>query len=844
MKVSLKWAQRYSNVDLLSIPVAELLQKIGAQLGAVEEVTVWGPRFDGIVVAKVVSCVKHPDADKLNVCMIDDGGVTKNVERDENGNVQVVCGAPNVREGLLVAWLPPGSTVPSSIDKDPFVLGARELRGVVSNGMLASSHELGLSDDHTGILEITDQIDPGTPFKNLFDLDDVVIDCENKMFTHRPDCFGILGVARELAGIMGQKFVSPSWYSTDKSHQSQVSSLQSSSSSSLPLVSSNEIPNKVPRFMAQVVENVIVKPSATTLQADLMRVGSRPINDIVDLTNYYMHLTAQPTHAFDYDKVKALCDAEVTILPRMAIDGETLDLLNGKTIILTENDIVIATGKHPIALAGVMGGSATEVDDNTKNIIVECANFDMYTIRRTSMRHGLFTDAVTRFNKGQSALQNPQVLAKLVDTIAEVSGGIPGVIIDSNPELSDDTLQSISTTLSFINDRLGSSLDAEQIKTLLENVEFDVTVNGSDLIIAAPFWRKDIEIAEDIVEEVGRLYGFDKLPVELPVRPISPVTKNMTLELKSNVRSMLAQAGANEILTYSFVSNKLLQSTGQDSKQAYQLGNALSPALEYYRLTLTPSVFSKVQQNIRAGFDSFALFEFSKTHVRMHGKDESGLPKELPMLALTYAVNDKCVGKGKGAAFYTARKYLDYLGAGLGTTFEYKALESDLGYEVTKPYDWKRSALVTDISTGTFVGIVGEYTQLTRKNFKLPKHSAGFEIDYDALLQISVNNASYRALSRFPGITQDMTFKVPADQPFVVLQSIMETQVSSLSKAHGYIARLTPLGIYQKEDNVDKQITFRLTVNHPDRTLKTDEINTLVYEIAEFAQLNANAVKI
>jgi len=714
----------------------------------------------------------------------------------------------------------------------------------MSNGMLASSHELGISDDHTGIIEITEQVDPGTPFKNLFDLDDVVIDCENKMFTHRPDCFGILGVARELAGIMVQKFESPDWYAATQSHQSPVSSPHSLSSNSLSLVSKNDAQDKVPRFMAQVVENVTVKPSPTALQADLMRVGSRPINTIVDLTNYYMHLTAQPTHAFDYDKVKALCGDEVTIFPRMAKDGEKLDLLNGKTITLTENDIVIATDKQPIALAGVMGGSATEVDQNTKNIIIECANFDMYTIRRTSMRHGLFTDAVTRFNKGQSALQNPQVLAKLVGNIVEVSGGQPGVLIDSNPEISTNKLQSVSTTLAFINDRLGSSLDAEQIKTLLENVEFSVDVHDLELTITAPFWRKDIEIAEDIVEEVGRLYGYDKLPVTLPTRPIKPATKNQTLELKSRVRSILAQAGANEILTYSFVSGTLLQSTGQNIEQAYQLGNALSPALEYYRLTLTPSVLSKVHQNIRAGFESFALFEFSKTHVKKHGVDEDMLPKELGMLSLVVAASDKITSKADGAAFYNARKYLDFLGSKMGATFEYKNIEADPGYEVTKPYDFKRSAYVIDVATGTFVGVVGEYTLLAQKSFKLPKHTAGFEVDYDALQQIAVNNAAYRALSRYPHISQDMTFKVPADQPFSVLQNMLETQILSLSQAHGYITKLTPLGIYQKEESTDKQISFHLNVNHPDRTLKTEEINTLISDVAEFVQSNSSAVKI
>ena len=215
MKVSLNTAKFHSNVDVMPNGLDDLVSKIGAQLGAIEEVVEYSPRYDRIVVAKVVSCQKHPNADKLSVCTIDDGGITPDVNRDEHGYVQVVCGAQNVREGLIVAWIPPGAIVPATYSKDPFVLEARELRGVISNGMLASASELGISDDHSGLLEINtedvgeDVVAPGTPFSKLYGLDDVVIEIENKMFTHRPDCFGVLGVAREIAGIYGQTFHSP-----------------------------------------------------------------------------------------------------------------------------------------------------------------------------------------------------------------------------------------------------------------------------------------------------------------------------------------------------------------------------------------------------------------------------------------------------------------------------------------------------------------------------------------------------------------------------------------------------------------------------------------------------------
>ena len=264
--------------DVTKIGTDALVEKIGAQLGAVEEVTSFGKKYQGIVIAKVVSCDQHPNADKLKVCTIDDGGNTPSVKRDANGYVQVVCGAPNVRVGLTVAWLPPGATVPATIGlgQDPFVLEARELRGVVSNGMLASPAELALSEDHSGLLEIDGDIKPGTDFAEAFDLSgDVVLDIENKMFTHRPDCFGYLGVARELAGIQGMPYKSPDWFVTNPTFPEPEADI-------LPLTITNELPELVPRFTAIALRDVKVGSSPVWLQIELAKVGQNSINNIVD----------------------------------------------------------------------------------------------------------------------------------------------------------------------------------------------------------------------------------------------------------------------------------------------------------------------------------------------------------------------------------------------------------------------------------------------------------------------------------------------------------------------------------------------------------------------------------
>ena len=826
MKISLNWIREFTAVD---IGVEDLVVKIGAQLGAVEEAIDLGKKYQGIMVAKVVSCEKHPNADKLQVCLIDDGGVANDVARDENGRVQVVCGAPNAREGLLVAWLPPGVIVPSTHDKDPLTLEAREIRGVVSNGMLASSHELGISDDHAGILEVDYECLPGADFADIYKFNDYIIDIENKMFTHRPDCFGIIGVAREIAGITGAQFTSPEWYK-------QAQENLTPRGEDLPLVVKNEAPTAVPRFMAVALRNITIKPSSIYIQSYLTRVGIRPINNVVDITNYVMHLTGQPLHAYDYDKVKAQDpDAEqATLVARFPAKGEKITLLNGKTIEPRQEAVMIASATKLIGIGGVMGGADTEVDSNTKNIILECANFDMYSIRRTAMEHGLFTDAVTRFTKGQSAQQNDKIItfaARMICDLGDTTE-FASELIDINNISSE--AKNVQVPAQFINDRLGLQLSVDAMAALLRNVEFDVEGQGSTLHITVPFWRTDIDIAEDIVEEIGRLYGYDKLPLELPKRDLTPAKKDELLELKSRVREVLSTAGANEVLTYSFVHGNLLENAGQKPEDSYQLSNALSPQLQYYRQTLTPSLLDKVHANIKAGFDEFALFELNKTHNKIHGLDDEKVPGELNMLALV------CANKqpSSGAAYYQARKYLDSLAGTFGFTLTYQPMQEDPGFPVTQPFNCKRSALVTIRENDVFLGIIGEYRPEVARKFKLPVHTAGFELGTEHLLEaIRKTTASrYTPLPRFPKVEQDISLKVVAELSYGELYDFVWEKIEAFKPAQA-LATLEPLDIYQKGDDKDhRQVTLRLTIASYERTLTAPEVNALLDQVAAAAK--------
>ena len=837
MKVSLNIVKSLVNFELPSVD--ELVARVNAQLGSIEKVIDLGAQYKDAWIVHVVQCEPHPNADRLHVCLIDDGGAVANVPRDDKGYVQVVCGAPNVHADMWAVWLPPNSTVPASFDDaEPFVLDARKLRGVLSQGMLAAADELAIGTDHDGIVEIRERdmlkgiaLQAGDSFAQVFGLDDVVLDIENKMFTHRPDCFGQLGVAREISGIFGQAFTSPDWYTVAQKF---------ADGSGLKLDVYNDIPDLVPRFMAVAVKNVVVQPSPLWLQCQLVAMGGKPINNTVDATNYIMLMTAQPTHAYDYDKLRG-----GKLGARMAREGETIALLNGKTCALGTDDIVIADGERAVALGGIMGGADTEVSSDTKNIVLECASFDMYAVRKTAMRHGVFTDALSRFNKGQSPLQNAPVLKRLMGMI----GGEQASEVHDEKQFSDEfdeyfagkyTPANIDINSSFINQRLGLQLADSDIYTLLNNVE--VHSHGPEdelgyMCIQVPFWRTDIELKEDVVEEVGRLYDFGKLPRELPQRSTKPAPKNPRRELKRQIREQLSRAGANEALTYSFVHEHILKRAEQHADQAYKLSNALSPDLQYYRLSVLPSLLDKVHANIKAGHDEFCLFEIGKGHDARLPHNEDGLPSERTFVDAVYAAKKACAS----APYYQAQRMAVRLLSSLGAQFELipMATENDDGeelggveFEVAAPFDRRRSAWI--LCSKERLGIVGEFKQAVRRNFKLPEYTAGFSIDLDQLLAQPRDKQTYRPLSRFPSTSRDVSLRAPRDVSYAELYYVVQAAVDE--SAGDIIVTIEPRAIFQPaNDRSIKTTTFRLRMTHYERTLTDADAKPIVDRVATMA---------
>lgn len=834
MKVSLNIVRSLINFELPSVD--ELVLRVNQQLGGVEEVIDLGAKYSGARIVRIVECGKHPDADRLSVTKIDDGGAVPDVPRDDNGYVQVVCGAPNVHADMWAIWLPPGSTVPVSFDDtEPFVLGARPLRGVLSQGMLAAADELAIGTDHKGIIEITEndlpsgaELQAGARFAEIFGLDDFVLDIENKMFTHRPDCFGQLGVAREIAGIFGQQFTSPEWYKAQQ---------QFSTAEGLDLTVTNDAPELVSRFMAVAIKDIEVKPSPLWLQCQLVAMGGKPINNIVDATNYIMLMTAQPTHAYDYDKLRGH-----QLGARLARPGEKVSLLNGKEYELTADDIIIADGEGVIGLAGIMGGSNTEVSNDTKNIVLECATFDMYALRKTAMRHGVFTDALARFNKGQSPLQNAAVLKRLMSVVSGVQASEVFDLKQFSDEFDDYfdgkyTPANIDIDSKFINERLGLKLSENDICGLLNNVE--IRSHGPEeeldyICIQSPFWRTDLELSEDIVEEVGRLYGFDKLPRELPHRSIKPVPKNPRRELKNAIRQSLSRAGANEILTYSFVHERILKNAEQDITQAYKLSNALSPDLQYYRLTVLPSLLDKVYTNIKSGHNEFALFEIGKGHLKSKGLNKEGLPIENNYIDLVYSSKkDK-----PGAPFYVAKKIIDNLGKDLGVKFEFEKIVNQIDKQILAPFDIDRSSLII-IDNGDIVGLVGELKQSVIKNFKLPQYISAASIDIDILQKnISKNiGDSYHPLSKFPSTRRDISIEIDLA---VSYKDVLNVVKNSLQKQDDEFISISLVDIYRAKDSSFKTITLNISMTNYNRTLTATDASRIIENINKAISVKLN----
>ena len=832
MIISVNWLKKFVP-DLPEID--ELSKLIGARLVEIESIENLNEKYKDVVIARVISAKKVEGSDHLNLCKIDDGGKRDGVERDENGFVQVVCGAPNVREGLFVAWLPPKAIVPETFGGENFQLSARKLMGNMSNGMIASLRELGLGDEHDGILEISPEtfengLQAGDSFAEKFELNDYLLEVENKSLTHRPDCFGIIGFAREVAGILGQKFVEP-----DFIKQSDFGFEVNNDKSIVIDAQDSEI---CERYTAAIfdVSDILKNPNLTLEKTYLLRSGMRPIDIITDLANELMLETGQPLHTFDFDKLAKINGGKnVKMTVRKAFENEELELLDGRKIKMSQNDIVIATGENgenAVALAGAMGGKSTEIDENTTRILVESATFNLYNLRNTQMRHGIFSEAITRFTKGVPEMMSRKVLDLFGVQLLALGGKSLSEIADSKGDFYYNKSE-ISVSKDKINQILGTNFSSEEIQKTLENVGI-LTKNDNSETFVVPFWRNDLHIEEDLIEEVGRLNGYDNIKLQLPKRTFRAVKKAKIDLLQSEIREILVSSGANEILTYTFVHGDLLKKAGQDPKNAYKIINSISPELQYYRQTLTPSLLSKVNQNIRAGFSEFAIFEMNKITEKTLGLNEENVPFEQKKLAFIYTKN-----KGENT-FFEAKNYAEFLFNKLG--LKVKFIKFDLSKSpLSTEFEPKRSALIqiSNSEGEKILGVIGEFKKKIQKALKLPESTAGFELDLGILLEnTGRTSVKIKDFSKFQSVERDISINVDESRQFAEIFDIFKDISSEFKDVE---IETLPIDIFNNGDGT-KNISIRFKITPFEKTLNGDEIRDIMQKIEEKAVKNGGKI--
>lgn len=879
MKVSLNEIKKYVQIPA-SVTTAELLQRIGSRLVEVEGVEDWSKKYRNIYIVKVVKCEPIPDT-HLHLCQIEAGQAEL---------VQVVCGAPNVHTGMLAVWIAPGAIVPETYGEENFEISTRKMRGYESHGMLAAADELALGDDHAGIVEIDPHwAQAGDSFAEKFDLNDLILDIENKSLTHRPDCFGLIGFAREVAGILGVSFTEPAIFSEPlaagaKSASTLAQQLARAGVKSAAKADDLQVEitdaKLCPRYAAAVLdyEQAPRLKYLTPSDVFLAKAGMRSVSPIVDLTNILMLQTGQPLHAFDYDKLAQICDGTVKIVVRAARAGEELQLLDGKTISCTPNDILICAGDTPVALAGAMGGASTAIDASTQRIVLESATFSLYHLRKTQMAHGIFSEAITRFTKGQPAWLVAPVL------VAAVQQSGAQLVTAAEDYAAPESPVTIQIATGEINGLLGTHYSHQEIEETLEHVGFTVAhcepsleTPATTFWITVPAWRTDVKIKEDLIEEVGRLLGYDNITPTFPQRDFAGAQGDPLFTLKSQVRQILAgDAGAHEVLTYSFVSEQLLQQVGEDPAASYQIVNSLSPELERFRQTLVPSLLAKVRPNLKAGYRDFALFELNQ--VARQGDlqsetDADGAMLQTPRLRQHLAVVAL-------QDFYQAKAMLQLLARKLQLQLEFAPVEAaqvasasqDAATQAAStpqdmetaeanqdamacpPYLARQRSAVVRVN-GVVLGYLGEVALAVRRRFKLEAETvAAFELDLEKLLAAPRQRGQLREVAKFPSVHRDLTLQVSVATPFGQVQAMLEQSLQAAispellvqSEQSGQSEqrpteramsaqlttyRLSPTAIYQAPASTSKNITFHLELLGQDHTYTSAEISAIMEKV-------------
>jgi phenylalanyl-tRNA synthetase beta chain len=813
MKLPLNSTKKYTE---LPKDVESTIEILSNRVGEVETYKDLSEKYKDIVIAQIKEKKEHPNADKLGIYMISIG---------TEETIQVVAGDKSLEIGDKVAYIKPGGIVPSTYESEPFEIKSVKMRGEISNGMMCSQKELDIGPNHEKVLKLEEDAPVGEDFATYYQLNDVIVEIENKALTNRGDLFGIIGLARELAGAQGIKFESPNWY---KKPQIELEPNEVC----LNFDVDNRAQALCPRYSAIAMTDIELKESPIWLKSILLKSGIKPINIIVDITNYLMVETGQPLHAFDFDKVVATDTKQADmghIVIRTAKAGEKIHALDGNIYELSDRHLVISNSENPIAIAGAIGGVDTEIDENTKNIILESANFDRYNLRRTSMDLGIVTEASTRFTRSQSPETCLPVLTRAVELITELTGAkLATTVIDSYPEPQKTTKITINSK--DLIERLGVDINIEEIVKILENIEYEnIEVKDEYITVDVPTFRQDVEIEEDIYEDIIRIYGYNKVEPKLPQKRITATSRSEITKLKTEIRNILSNSGSNELLSYSFVNTDILKEVNQDIDSALKIKNPLSKNLELMRPSILVSLLDKAKLNTQQGVGTFSIFEMGISHQK-DVLDKEKLPLEEWKLSLLFTDSNQ---KVDGNPYYQAKRYLEKVLKNINVDkFEY-TLMPDVEYEklpkwikvLSGSFEPNSTAIITAKVGDSKIelGIVGEINLKVKNTLELNPFTAGFEINLESIILLNRLPIRYPRESKYPYITQDISFNVPDRVTYRELYNKVKETVTTKDLR----SEVECTDIYKKEDSDSRSITLRISLSDINKTLKDKEFKKI-----------------
>ena len=791
MKVSISWLKEYINTNTDAQTLADKLTMAGLEVDSVTD------RFEylnSVKVGKILEIQPHPNADKLRLCKVSIG----------DDELSVVCGADNIKEGHMVPAAMPGTCFP-----DGSVLKVGSIRGEKSQAMLCSEKELGLGEDDAGIMILENSLEPGSALNTALDISDMVLEID--LTPNRPDCTSIIGVAREIAANEGIELTIPAVEIKESGE---------------PIDNQTSVTIKDPdhcqRYAARLITNVNIAPSPFWLQDRLLSVGLRPINNIVDITNFVMMETGQPLHAFDFNRLE-----ENRIVVKLASNGEKFTTLDKQERELKDHMLMICDAKQPVGVAGVMGGLFSEVENDTTAILLESAYFRPTSIRKTAKKLGLATDASFRLERGVDPEGTVNALNRASQLMAELSGGVIAKgYIDEHPKpvIRPEIHLSVKRT----HDILGINPDADKITKILKSIEFNVTsIDENNLLVVPPSYRVDVQRPEDLMEEVARLIGYDNIPTTAPIGAVDALKPLSVLENSQKIKQILIGLGYNEVVNYSFIHeaspDRLTLNDDDYRRKCVKLLNPLNEEQAVLRTCLIPGLLETMERNNRRQNKDLRIFEMGKIFI---DNDQDDLPNEINYLGLLLT------GRRSDSSWHTKTQKCDFydLKGVLEGLFQMLQVKSSYIRINPKNFPYYRPGYSAEIIIdGKSIGVLGEVYPDVLKNYGLKQTAYICEINLDTLIPKMPQEKNFKDLPKFPSTSRDLT---------LILNSEIEVQTvfdSIMKYSKDLVESVTLLDVYEGKpiEEGKKSVSFRITFRSWKKTLKDSFVNKMHKDIAD-----------